>query len=130
MATNVIELGKSESYDTGNDPIIVRNDVNSIIKGVMLDVTGWTEEVISAGHVVIAKDGVYKPMPVTDGAYGSLPEGYAYAGITKVSVLATHPFVGVVNMGEINEEALPYSISSIKDAIKTAVPTLIFDSDR
>jgi len=127
--TNVINMGKSEAYDAGNDPIIVRNALNAKTKGVMLDVSDYTLDVIQAGQVIIGKDGAYKPMPISDGAYGTLPEGYAYAGIAVATVVKEKPFVGMLNMGEVNDAALPYSIDTIKSAIQTALPALYFDHD-
>lgn len=126
---NVINVGTTATYDCGNDPIIVRNALNAKTRGVMLDVSDYTEDVIRAGQVIIGKDGVYKPMPVSDGAYEALPDGYAYAGIAVASVLAAKPFVGMLNIGEVNDEALPYSIDAIKTDIQAALPALYFDHD-
>lgn len=126
---NVINVGTTEAYDTGNDPIIVRNALNAKTKGVMLDVSGYELDVIKAGQVIIVKDGVYKPMPISDGAYGTLTDGYSYAGIAVASVLKTKPFVGMLNMGEVNDAALPYSIDAIKADIQAALPALYFDHD-
>lgn len=128
--SNVINVGYSESYDSGNDPIIVRNDLNSKVIGVMLDVSSWTDSVIPAGTVVVktTSTGVHKPLTVTDGAYGTLDSTDEYVGLTKATVLKEKPFVGVINMGEINEQALPYPLTTeMKTALKTAIPALYFD---
>lgn len=48
----------------GKDDIVIRDKFEEIRGGRTLDVTGYTETSIKAGHVIIKKDGVFKPMPV------------------------------------------------------------------
>jgi hypothetical protein len=55
-----------EEIITGNDSIVIVDNLQSIRGGRTLDVTGFTPAVIKAGHVIIQKtaDKSYKPMPV------------------------------------------------------------------
>jgi len=49
--------------------------------------------------------------------------------VAVATVLKDKPFVGLLNMGEVNEKALPYSIDGIKTAMQAALPALYFDHD-
>lgn len=51
----------------GDDSIVIQKYISGIKGGRTLDVTGFSEKVIKAGHIIIRKDsdGTYKPMPVT-----------------------------------------------------------------
>lgn len=121
-----------EVVKTDKDYIVIRNYVDGIKGGKTLDCEGFTENVIKAGHVVIrstSEENHYKPMPVSNGAYAALPEGYEYVGVTVATKLASQPFVGIMTSGEVNDKAVPFSVDTIKAALKTAVPTLIFNHD-
>ena len=63
----------------GDDSIVIQKYISGIKGGRTLDVTGFSEKVIKAGHIIIRKDsdGTYKPMPVTNDAYAALPEGHS-----------------------------------------------------
>jgi hypothetical protein len=128
-----MDIGTQETFGFGMDPIIIRKHVDGIKGGVLLDVTGYNEEYVRCGHVIIrtVEDGkdVYKPMPVVNGAYGSLPENHEYAGICEASKSTAEPFVAVLTIGEVNDKALPYEIDGIKAAFKAAVPTIVFNHD-
>ena len=94
-------IGKSEAFSFENDPIVIRKFGKSIINGRMLDTTGYTEDFIRKGQLVIRDElnGISKPMPVSDGNYGSLPEGYVYEGVAKATVSVNEPLVGVMYEG-------------------------------
>lgn len=127
-----IDLGVTAKYGTGHDSIVVRHYGDCIKGGKVLDVTGFTGE-IKAGHVIIMETATetYKPMPVSNGAYASLPNGHEYKGILISTVLVSNPFASILTDGEVNDSAdvLPYDIAGIKAAFKAAVPTIRFDHD-
>lgn len=122
---------KRDSVLSGMDSIVIRHYVAGIIGGCTLDMEGYTDSVIKSGHVVIynKENNNYKPMPVEDGNYAALPEGYEYAGVVVCTQPADKPFVGVMYDGEVNDVASPYAIDSIKDDLKTALPKLTFMHD-
>lgn len=125
------DIGMKEAFGFGNDPIVIRHYGDGIKGGKVLDMTGFKDEFIRAGHVII-KDtttGVHKPMPVTDGAYASLPSGHEYVGVCVSSKAASEPFVGVMTDGEVNDVASPFPLDDIKQAFKSAVPTIRFSHD-
>jgi hypothetical protein len=80
---------------TGNDNIVIVDNLQSIRGGRSLDVSGFNPEVIKAGHVIITETatGEYKPMPVTeDGAIatlGAVAGGTGYTTGTYSNVALT-----------------------------------------
>ena len=113
----------------GDDSIVIQKYISGIKGGRTLDVTGFADSVIKAGHVIIVKNGVYAPMPVAGDAYAALPEGAAYAGVLYRSVLAAKPAASIMTNGEVNEEAVPYAMTAIATAFKTACPHIVFIKD-
>lgn len=125
-------MSQMTEYSFGYDPIVIRKYVDGDKGGKLLDVTGFTDAVIKAGHVVIrdtATQSTYKPMPVSNGAYAALPQGYEYVGIVVGTVPTNEPYVAIITIGEVNDKVLPYDITSIKSAFKAAVPTIVFAHD-
>lgn len=117
----------------GNDSVVIRHYIAGIKGGRTLDMTDFPNEVLQAGHVIIrnTSDDTYKPMPLNSAAdaYDSLPSGCEYVGVAVASVPADHPFVGIMYAGEVNDNASPFSVDGIKDAMKTALPQLVFMHD-
>lgn len=116
---------QKQGFETGNDTIVVPRVFETVIGGKTLDTTGFTPEVIPAGHVVIKEDatGNHKPMPISGDSYGSLPGGHSVVGVVISTVQTTKPFVGICIRGSVNEEASPYPLTS---AIKNALPLINF----
>lgn len=115
--------------DTGKDNIVIVDNFKSKRGGASLDVTGFKNPVIRAGHVVIKQtsNGELKPMPTNSAgtAYGSLPGGHTYYGIVINSVLTERPFVGILLSGTVNHKVVDaengyLDISPILAAVKTA----------
>lgn len=55
------------------------------------------------------------------GSYSALPSGHTYEGILVATILTKRPFAGVMLEGWVNENAAPFSMTSIKSAFLTAV---------
>lgn len=126
-------MNKNLEVTFGNDSVVIRQFVGGIKGGKVLDTTGFTPEVIKAGHVIIRNTttDVYKPMPLNDGgtAYASLPDSCEYVGVAVSTILTEEPLCAIMYSGEVNENAVPFSVASIKAAMKTAIPTLVFKHD-
>ena len=121
-----------ETFDGGLDSIVVRRKGGRIIGGRSLNVTGFDEKYVKAGHIIIRSttdENDYKPMPVSSGAYSTLPSNYEYAGVWVRTTPVSDARGAIQYDGEINDKALPYPIDSIKAALKTALPSLYFMHD-
>lgn len=121
-----------ESVITGNDSIVIRSVTHDIPGGRTLDVTGFTPEVINAGHVIIHETatGEYKPMPMADAdTYAALPVGHTYAGILVASTLTEKPFAAIMVGGQVNPTAAPNDLATILAAVKAALPLIDFRAD-
>lgn len=112
---------------SGLDSIVIVKALGDIPGGRSLDVSDVADgtKVIKAGHIIIAKDNEYKPMPVNAAgtAYGTLPSGYSYVGVLKASISVKDPRAAIVTMGQINAAASPYEVTS---AMKTALSHIQF----
>ena len=93
--------------------------------------TDFEGDFIRKGHVIIYNKTteVFKPMPVSGDAYATLPSGFEYAGVACATKSVKEPFVAIMYSGEVNDVASPYKVDSIKSALKTALPTLVFLHD-
>ncbi|MES2620237.1 MAG: hypothetical protein V4615_05225 [Bacteroidota bacterium] len=128
----VVNLTKAGTQvNTSKDGIVIVRSVDDVRAGKSLDVTGFAPKTIHAGHVIIMETTTknYKPMPVaaepyTGASYSALPAGHEYVGIQKASVLTDEASVGILTIGTVREEAMPYNWASIKAAFRTARPLI------
>lgn len=119
---------------SGLDSVVIRRYGAGIIGGRTLDVSDYPYDVIKAGHVIIASDDetLFKPMPLKASGYDqydTLPGSHHYAGVLVRSVTKDAPLAAIMYDGEVNDKASPYSVDSIKAAMKTALPGLVFMHD-
>ena len=125
MAVQVNLVDEIVNIDNSKDSIVIIDNQFSIPGGKSLDTTGFTADVINAGHVIIRETstGNYKPMPLDVGetAYAALPANHTYEGVLVATILKKRPFAGVMLEGWVNEAASPFSVTSIKSAFLTAV---------
>lgn len=131
MSVQVNLANPTQTFDSSNDGIVIRNYVAGIVGGRSLDVTGFTEPTIKAGHVIIrdTETDVYKPMPVSGNAYASLPANHEYVGVLRATILTSKPLASIMYSGEVNDVVCPYPVDTIKSALKEAIPTLVFMHD-
>lgn len=124
MAVQVNLVDETVNIDNSKDSIVIIENQYSIPGGKSLDTTGYTLDVINAGHIIIKETatGNYKPMPLTTGntVYDALPSGHTYVGVNVATILTKRPFAGVMIEGYVNENASPFSVASIKAAFMTA----------
>ena len=129
-----IDIGYNKEIISGPDSIIIRHFGDGIKGGMVLDMTGFTPEILKCGHVIIKNaNDTYKPMPLNEAgtAYTSLPANHSYVGfaIHNCEWAKEGSLVGIITDGEVNDQALPYDFSTIAAAFKAAVPTIRFDHD-
>jgi len=93
MYANLNNVG--EQIITGNDSIVIVDNLEAIRGGRTLDVAGFAPDIINAGHVLIKETatGNYKPMPVIgSGAIvtlGKIIAGATYTNGTYTAVALT-----------------------------------------
>lgn len=109
-------LKQGQTVDTSLDNVIIQKNLETVPGGRTLDVTGFPDSYIQAGHV-IAKDsaGEYVPLPVD----GLIPAGASVVGILSVSISADSPEAAIMTRGTVNEVQLAYPIAA---AVKAELP--------
>lgn len=120
---------------SGLDSVVIRRYGAGIIGGRTLDVSEYPYDVIKAGHVIIASDNdetLFKPMPLKGDKYDQyddLTASHHYVGVLVRSVTKDAPLAAIMYAGEVNDKASPYPVDGIKEAMKTALPGLVFMHD-
>jgi hypothetical protein len=124
---------EGQSIINANDSTVIVDNFASIRGGRSLDATGYTPDVIKAGHVIIRETAtdIYRPMPLAnnDTEYDALPGGHEYAGILVASILKTKPFAGIMVQGTMNYAVAPFDMTTILAAVKAALPLIDFRKD-
>jgi len=109
MSGTTANLNNNPSQvDTSLDSVVIVANLETIVGGKTLDTTGYADEYIKAGHLVIEEtaNGKLKPMPVTNATtYASLPANHTYKGVVSATVLTAKPFVSVMVRGTVNDLA-------------------------
>lgn len=115
MATQDL-MQHGETVDTSKDNVVIDKNLETLRGGRTLDVEGFADEKIQAGHVIIQEDatGEFKPLPVN----GVVPADHTPRGILTVSILASKPEAAIMLRGTVNEAHLKYPITS---TVKTAL---------
>lgn len=119
-------------YDSGLDSVIIRRYNAGVTGGRTLDCTGFPDPVVPAGHAIIYEEATdnYKPFPVKEGKYDSMPASHVYAGIMVASKPVEEPFAAIMTVGEVNDEAVKYKFTDeMKEAIVKAFPGIMFSHD-
>ena len=131
MSTTANLATQGAGYDTGNDSIVIVKVLEAIPGGKTLDVTGFSPDVIPAGHLIIEETstGVLKPMPISGANYGTLPGSHTYKGVLISTILTAKPFAGILVRGTVNKNASAYGIASVLTAVKAALPLIRFTQD-
>lgn len=107
--------------DDSLDGIVTIQALAELPGGRTLDVSGITDSVIKAGHVIVrdTANDVYKPLTITASAYVTLPTKHEYVGTLKFAIPTSDPRAAIVLAGLINEAASPAPVTT---AIKSALP--------
>lgn len=119
-------IRENHEIEDGLESIVIVNCLGDIPGGRTLDVSGVAAgtTVIKSGHILIASNkGVVKPMPLNEAGteYGSLPSNHSYLGVLKATVTVKDPRAAILTMGQVNQAACPYPVTS---AMKSALPNI------
>ena len=127
---------EGENISTDLDSIVIVKLFETIPGGRTLDVTGFTPEVIAAGHLIVEETATkeLKPLSVTGTGdaltYGVLPSGHTYKGVLVASVLTSKPMASIMVRGTVNNEALRLAKGlDAPSAAKTALNLIRFTQD-
>lgn len=125
---------KTKGYDMGKDAVVIRQYLGGITGGRALDYANFKDEVIQAGHIIVRKkvEGVYEysPLETEDGKYKDKASDAEFAGVVVRSRMKGEA-VAIMDNGRVNDVAMPYQFKDDiqRAAIKTALPSLIFEHD-
>ena len=101
--------------ETNKDTVIIDKVIETLRGGRTLDVTGFPDAVIQAGHVILLNGaGEFVPQPVD----GTIPVGATAVGILIGSINVNEPSAAIMTRGTVNEVPLKYPITA---ATKTAL---------
>lgn len=123
MATQDL-IKQKQSVDTTLDNVIIVKVHDTLPGGRTLDVTGFPDAEIRAGHVIFRHNdtGEYVPQPV-DGSIpkdGDATTDAACIGVLTVSIAAASPEAAIMTRGVVNENAgLAYPINAATKAVLT-----------
>lgn len=104
------------TVNTTNDSVVIVQNIDGIPGGRTLNVEGFPDKEISAGHVIIKEtaSGGYKPLPIT----GEIPSGHTYAGYLVASLSVENAQAAIMYAGTVNEAYCKYPIPA---AAKTSI---------
>lgn len=134
----VDHVGDLYEVDDTMDSIVIPIVEHTFRGGRSLNVTGYPEPVIKAGHVIIMQNSneECKPMPLIISeetnkpiGYDSLPAGHSYIGLLRASILRSKAFAAIVTAGQANPAVLPFSLEPIIEDFIEAVPLIEFKED-
>ena len=97
---------KKEKFQGGNDSVAIKKYIHGKEGGAVLDVTGFPDDYIHAGHGVIKDGKVFKPQPVDGSAHDKL------IGVVVSTTSKETPSVGVMTIGVINNNTLKYKFNA------------------
>jgi len=120
MATAKLTRDKTTA-DTSIDSVVIVKVLATLPGGRTLDVTGFADDEISAGHLIIEETstGELKPLPVN----GTLPGSHTYKGVLIASKLTSDPRAAIMLSGTVNEAYMVYTVPS---GAKTALTSINF----
>ncbi|MDE6339636.1 MAG: hypothetical protein K2K97_07615 [Muribaculaceae bacterium] len=132
MGAKAEMIQEGKIFSDGLDAVVIRRAGACIIGGRTLDMTGFPDKHVRAGHIIVHETATdtWKPLGVSNGAYSALPEGHTYEGVLRASKPADMALASIMYEGEVNDLASPYPVTdSIKTAMKAALPGLYFKHD-
>ncbi len=115
----MVDLVKHEKITQENDHLVITACFEELKGGVVLNVDNWKDEIIPAGHIVVAKKdttlGGYKEYKLARLEHDNLissanGEGFTPIGIVKATALKKKPFVSVMIRGSVNTNLLKYKL--------------------
>ena len=125
------DLIRRQEFDETKSAVVILTVLDTLQGGTTLDVTGFGPKFIEAGHVIIQDaSGINKPLGVSGGKFVALGGDDKFLGICLTTQPTSESFVGVLLQGAVNYKAMPYDITDIESAMRTALNNINFRSDK
>lgn len=121
---NLVKEGTQ--VNPSRDSVAIVRILDAVRGGGALNVTGFADEFVEAGHVIIREGGDYKPLGVTGTAYKALTAGQTFVGVLINTTLASVSDAGILTQGTVNPEACKYKPTP---AVLTGLPLIQFRAD-
>lgn len=96
----------------GTSPVI-QQIVSVIPSGATLDLSGWNEEIVKAGTLIVkdSTSGEYKPLGVTGSDYTAPDETAPLVGVLLYDISKTSPHGSILTAGQVNTALAPIKIT-------------------
>lgn len=91
--------------------------------------SGSTYLACGDADVALEATDYYEKTVGTEYAYAALPDGAAYVGINTTSISKDRAMASIMTIGQVNIEAVPYDMTAILSAFKSACPHIEFIKD-
>lgn len=91
--------------------------------------SGSTYTACGDSDVAVEGTTYYEKVAGDNYIYSSLPDGAAYAGILVASISKDRPAASIMTIGQVNSEVVPFSMTAILSAFKSACPHIEFIKD-
>lgn len=123
----VVDLvNEGTQFNQPNDSLVIARNLDAVRGGGTLNVTGFTDEFIQAGHVIISDGKDYKPLGVASGAYVALTGTQKFVGVSIQTVPTNDALVGILTQGTVNPEVCKYKPTA---AVLAGLPLIQFRGD-
>lgn len=125
MAVAILN-NEAQQVNPSRDSVAIVRILDAVRGGGALDLTGFTDEVVESGHVIILEDGDYKPLGVTGAAYDELTGDQKYVGVLINTTSSPNTDAGILTQGTVNPEACKYKPTP---AVLAGLPLIQFRAD-
>lgn len=121
-------INEGEQFNETNDSLVIVRNLDAVRGGGALNVTGFTDEFIYSGHVIIKDGNDYKPLGVTGSplAYAALTGAQEYVGVAIQTVPTAKAAVGIMTNGTVNPDVCKYKPTA---AVKTGLTQIQWRAD-
>ncbi len=118
-------VNEPQNVNPTRDSIVIVRILDAVRGGGALDMTGFTDEIVEAGHVIIIEDDSYKPLGVTGSAYKALTGDQKYVGVL-INTTMNPTDAGILTQGTVNPEACKYKPTA---AVLAGLPLIQFRAE-
>lgn len=108
------------------DSVAIVRILDAVRGGGAFDATGFADELVESGHVIILEDKNYKPLGVTGEVYDELTGTQSFVGVLINTTTKDDSDAGILTQGTVNPEACKYKPTA---AVLAGLPLIQFRAD-